>query len=53
MPQSTNSRRVLFRLVLFTFAGWALWFWQVTGLSSLLKSGWTAAATVRQHRPRP
>jgi hypothetical protein len=25
MPQSTNSRRVLFRLVLFTLAGWALW----------------------------
>jgi hypothetical protein len=25
MPQSSNSRRVLFRLVLFTLAGWALW----------------------------
>ena len=25
MPQSTNSRRVLLRLVLFTLAGWALW----------------------------
>jgi hypothetical protein len=25
MPQSTNSRRVLFRLVLFTLAGWVLW----------------------------
>jgi len=25
MPQSTNSRRDLFRLVLFTFAAWALW----------------------------
>src|SRR5215213_9136215 len=25
MPQSTNSRRDLIRLVLFTFAAWALW----------------------------
>lgn len=25
MPQSSNSRRLLFRLVLFTLAGWALW----------------------------
>src|SRR6188472_250617 len=25
MPQSTNSRRDLLRLVLFTFAAWALW----------------------------
>jgi hypothetical protein len=25
MPQSTNSRRILFRLMLFTLAGWVLW----------------------------
>ena len=48
MPQSTNSRRDLFRLVLFTLAAWALW-----ALGRDAKPGSaTEAETTQTSRPR-